>query len=570
MWRSVVYRVLQSLCQAVPIGLLVLVIEALRSGTVTAGLVWLYGILAVAALAGQCLFGWLSHTHAWIGGMDFSRELRMRVLDHLRRLPMSHHARQPADTAATFTSDMYAIEIFTESQLPKLAALALPIAIFLRLLVIDPPLAIAAGVSVALSVPVFVLTQRRMHHLARTRQDRLAATTARVIEYVQGIAVIRAFNQHGTAQTRLRGALNDFRAINNKIIYQLVPLFGTFAAIITLGVPIVIAATAYRLFGGSIDAGTAIVVVVLVLAIYRPIVDLFGPTALLHIAIASLDRVAEILDTPAQPQPATTTPLDGYDVRFDHVSFGYESGVTLLDDVTFDAPAHAMTAIVGPSGAGKTTLLSLIARFFDPEAGSVRIGGVDVRELSSDQLFDTVSVVFQDVYLFSGTIYDNIAFGRPDADPDDVTAAATAAHCHEFIAALPDGYQTRVGEGGHTLSGGERQRVSIARAILKDAPIVLLDEATAALDPINDKAIQQALARLTVDKTLLVVAHRLPTIQAADQILVLDEGRIVQRGTHDQLLDQPGLYARFCAQRTKATGWHLARTTAPHERAPQP
>lgn len=483
MWRSVVYRVLQSLCQAVPIGLLVLVIEALRSGTVTAGLVWLYGILAVAALAGQCLFGWLSHTHAWIGGMDFSRELRMRVLDHLRRLPMSHHARQPADTAATFTSDMYAIEIFTESQLPKLAALALPIAIFLRLLVIDPPLAIAAGVSVALSVPVFVLTQRRMHHLARTRQDRLAATTARVIEYVQGIAVIRAFNQHGTAQTRLRGALNDFRAINNKIIYQLVPLFGTFAAIITLGVPIVIAATAYRLFGGSIDAGTAIVVVVLVLAIYRPIVDLFGPTALLHIAIASLDRVAEILDTPAQPQPATTTPLDGYDVRFDHVSFGYESGVTLLDDVT---------------------------------------------------------------------------------------AAATAAHCHEFIAALPDGYQTRVGEGGHTLSGGERQRVSIARAILKDAPIVLLDEATAALDPINDKAIQQALARLTVDKTLLVVAHRLPTIQAADQILVLDEGRIVQRGTHDQLLDQPGLYARFCAQRTKATGWHLARTTAPHERAPQP
>jgi ATP-binding cassette, subfamily B, bacterial IrtB/YbtQ len=248
-------------------------------------------------------------------------------------------------------------------------------------------------------------------------------------------------------------------------------------------------------------------------------------------------------------------------VTFDGVDFGYDPDLPVLHQLSFTATPSTATAIVGPSGAGKTTILNLIARFWDPQAGSVTIGGIDIRELTQQQLFDAVTVVFQDVYLFQGTIGDNIAFGRPDATRPDIEAAARAAQIHDFITSLPDGYDTRVGEGGHTLSGGQRQRVSIARAIVKDAPIVLLDEATAAIDPITERAVQLGLAELVRGKTLIVVAHRLSTIRSADQILALDAGRITQRGTHDQLLDAGGLYARLWHERERATRWRIGINT---------
>ena len=223
-----------------------------------------------------------------------------------------------------------------------------------------------------------------------------------------------------------------------------------------------------------------------------------------------------------------------------------------------------MTAIVGPSGAGKTTILRLIARFWDAGSGTVAIGGVDVREMSTEVLMRQISVVFQDVYLFDGTIEENIRLGRPEATDAEVREAATLARVTEIAERLPEGWESRVGEGGARLSGGERQRVSIARAILKDAPIVLLDEATAALDPINERAVQQALQALTQDKTLVVVAHRLQTVQAADQILVLDQGQILERGSHSELLSQHGRYAAFWQERVRAAGWRVAVATPEH------
>lgn len=563
--RGVLLGVGEALCQAIPVGVIVVLVGALRDDTVTTADVWLYGGICVAAFVGQSLFRRYAYENAWLGGTALTTELRLRVLDHLRRLPMSYHRRRPAgDTAATLTQDMFQIVMFVTSAVPLVVGSLMLCSLVLGVLfVVDALLALAVAGSLVVAFPVLQVTQRTFRRLAIERLRLSAEATARVVEYVQGISVIRAFNQMGASQQRLRESLDDYRAINVKLAVKLAPLFSAFEATVGLGVPLVVAMSSYRLFGGNIDAGAALIFLVVVLRVYEPIIKINDTSERLRLADASLDRIAELLDTPPQPEPEQPVRLRGSGVQFENVSFSYLPDVRVLNDVSFTAPERSMTAIVGPSGAGKTTILNLVARFWDADDGKVRIGGVDVRQLGSEQLFDAVSVVFQDPYLFQATIFDNIAFGRRDAGHEDVIAAARAARCHDFVAALPNGYETVVSEGGLTLSGGERQRISIARAILKDAPIVLLDEATAALDPINEQHIGTALAALTADKTLLVVAHRLSTIRAADQIITIDRGGVAQRGTHDELIGQPGLYARFLAERQKAAGWRLGPDRLP-------
>ena len=250
-------------------------------------------------------------------------------------------------------------------------------------------------------------------------------------------------------------------------------------------------------------------------------------------------------------------PLERFDVGFRDVSFGYDRR-QVLKNVSFSIPQGMSAAIVGPSGSGKTTVCNLLARFYDPQGGSISVGGHDLRELTCDSLLSNLSMVFQNVYFFHDTVRANLCFGRPDATEEEMIAAAKKARCHDFIRKLPQGYNTVIGEGGGTLSGGERQRISIARAILKDAPIVILDEATASIDPENEHLIQAALTELIRGKTILTIAHRLATIENADQILVMDDGRVVQRGAHAQLMAQEGTYRRFVEIHQKAEGWHIA------------
>ena len=249
-------------------------------------------------------------------------------------------------------------------------------------------------------------------------------------------------------------------------------------------------------------------------------------------------------------------PLMHYDIEFQNVDFGYDSR-QVLKNVSFKISEKTSTAIVGPSGSGKTTICSLLARFYDPQGGKITVGGHDLKEFTCDSLLSNISMVFQNVYLFNDTIRANILFGKPDATEDEMIEAAKKARCHDFIMALPNGYDTVVGEGGGTLSGGEKQRISIARAILKNAPIIILDEATASIDPENEHLIQQAISALTRGKTIITIAHRLATIRNADQILVVDDGRIAEAGTHEALLRQNGIYKRFTEIREQAEGWHI-------------
>lgn len=566
---GVACRFLQSFCLGLAFATVIATVGDLATGkTMTTAWAWSITGLMALSLAGQLLFGYLSASRSWFASFALASDLRLSMLERLRALPLGFHlSRNQGDTVTVLTTDMQTLESFMSDALPRIAqAFGLPVAVLLYLASRDPILALAALVSIVFGMPVYLWTSRRLARLGIRRQDTQADASARMIEYVQGIAVIRAFNRVAKGEEDFRAALQAFRDISVRMVTQLTaPLVG-FAATIMLGVPLVILIAGMRGLAGATDPATAIAALMLVFSLYGPIVGLSAVMELTRMADASLTRMDRVLTARPLPQPVTPRHPEGFAIGFKDVGFGYRRGQSVLRDVSFEVPARSMTAIVGPSGAGKSTILNLLPRFWDVDQGAVTIGGVDIRDLAPETLHSLITVVFQDVYLFSRTIFDNIAFGRKDATSEEVEAAARAAQAHDFISALPRGYETLVGEGGANLSGGERQRVSIARAILKNAPIVLLDEATAAIDPTNERAIQAALHTLVADKTLIVVAHRLSTIRSADQILVLDGGRLVERGRHDALADAGGLYDQLWRHWSAAARWRIGASRT--ERGP--
>ncbi|EKF17545.1 ABC transporter ATP-binding protein [Nitratireductor pacificus] len=557
--RGVAYRFAQSMMLGLSFGVVIWVVIGLAEGEALTG-IWIaqaFGLMALS-LAGQLMFGYLSVRNSWLSSYEVAGHLRLRILEKLRHLPLGfHQARHRGDTVTVLTSDMQMLESFFSDGLPRIAqALGLPAAIFIVLLTRDWAVALATAASIAVALPVFVGTSRRLSKLGLSRQDKQAEAGARMIEFVQGLPVIRAFNRMAQGQDDFRRAIDDFRDISIQMVLQLTLPMALFGMIVMLGAPLVIWVTGLRTEAQLMEQGAAITGLILLFSMYGPLLALLGVMETVRMADASLVRMDRILSSPDQPEPADLKP-QGHAVRFDAVNFSYDPAKPVLRDVSFEVPERSMTAIVGPSGSGKSTVLSLISRFWDANEGRITIGGADVTRIGEAGLSDLVTVVFQQVYLFAGSIRENIAMGKPGASEAEIEEAARAAQAHDFITRLPNGYDTEVGEGGAALSGGERQRVAIARAILKDAPVVLMDEATAAIDPTNERAIQTALARLVEGRTLIVVAHKLSTIQAADQILVLDDGHIVERGRHEELLSGKGLYARLWSHRARAAGWKL-------------
>ena len=420
--------------------------------------------------------------------------------------------------------------------------------VFAGLAVFSPLTALIALAAAALSFLCLLVIS---HYSAKNAPVEAAANrdmTGAILEYARGLAVVKSFGKSGASMDSVKTAVADSRRIHLKIEWGYMPANALHLLALKCGSVGLALAASLMCLNGQMDFSVALVFIFFSFSIFaslEPISDSAHTLSVINDAMDQLDalRGEHLIDADGKD-----IPLEHYDIEFRNVDFGYDSRQVL----------KASTAIVGPSCSGKTTICSLLVRFYDPQKGCIRIGGHDLRELTCDSLLSNISMVFQNVYLFNDTIRANICFGRPDATEEEMIAAAKKARCHDFIMALPNGYDTVVGEGGGTLSGGEKQRISIARAMLKDAPVIILDEATASIDPENEHLIQSALSELTRGKTIITIAHRLATIQNADQILVVDDGRIAERGTHAELMKQDGVYKRFIEIREKAEGWRIA------------
>ena len=429
--------------------------------------------------------------------------------------------------------------------------------IFLALAVCSPVTALIALAAAAVSFGCMLIISHYSRVNAPVEAEANREMTGAVLEYARGLAVVKSFGKSGAAMQSVTDAVKKSKRIHLKIEWGYLPGNALHLLALKCGSVALALAAALECLHGQTTFSMALMFIFFSFSIFASLEPISDSAHTLGVIDDAMDQLGALRGENLIDADGKDIRLSHYDITFDHVDFGYDSR-QVLQDVSFSIPEKTSTAIVGPSGSGKTTICSLLARFYDPQRGAIRVGGHDLREFTCDSLLSNISMVFQNVYLFHDTIRANILFGKPDATEEEMIKAAKKARCHDFIMALPDGYDTIVGEGGGTLSGGEKQRISIARAILKNAPIIILDEATASIDPENEHLIQQAISELTRGKTIITIAHRLATIQNADQILVVADGRIAEHGTHAELVQQDGLYRRFTAIREQAEGWRIA------------
>ena len=428
--------------------------------------------------------------------------------------------------------------------------------IFICLLVMNPLVALIALAAVLLSFLFLLVISSYSAKNAPVEAEANRDLTAAAIEYARGLTIVKSFGQDGASMDAMNKAIEDSKKIHLKIEWGFVPANCMHLFVLKAG-SVALALSAFLLcMKGEMNISTMLMFVFFSFGIFASVEPISDSAHTLSVINDAMDQLDALKEDHFMDENGRDITLTNHDIAFSHVDFGYDER-KILKDVSFTIPEKTSTAIVGPSGSGKTTICSLLARFYDVNDGSITVGGVDVREMTCESLLSNISMVFQNVYLFHDTIRANICFGKTDATEEEMTDAAKKACCHDFIMALPDGYDTVIGEGGGTLSGGEKQRISIARAILKNAPIIILDEATASIDPENEHLIQNAISELTKGRTIITIAHRLATIEQADQILVVDDGRIVQKGTHKELISVEGRYREFIQIREKAEGWKI-------------
>ncbi|RCX20940.1 ATP-binding cassette subfamily B protein [Anaerobacterium chartisolvens] len=513
----------------------------------------------IAMVLGRFLFAYLRATFQESIAYEKTAEVRMRVGDILKRVSLGFFDKNNAgEILGAVTTDLSVLEMYSMKMTDVyvggyISAFTMVLCIsFFRW-----EIALIAIVGIIGSAVFLHILNRRSCRNAKVHQAAQNNLIASVLEYIRGISVVKAYGQEGVSADRITNAFNAHRKINVKIELDYVTANCLHQLCLKLSSVGIAVAAALMAVNNVISVSLFLMFCIFSFVIFAQVEQINNAAHTLELIEATYEKLDRIERVDFIDEASRDKKLHAFDVHFENVCFGYDRR-RVLDNISFTIPQGTTTAIVGPSGSGKTTVCNLLARFYDVNKGRISIGRTDIRELKCDSLLSNISMVFQNVYLFNDSVINNIRFGKPDATEEEVIDAAKKACCHSFIAKLPQGYQTVIGEGGSSLSGGEKQRISLARAILKDAPIIILDEATASVDPENEYEIQKAISALAKGKTMLVIAHRLATIENADQIVVLDEGKIVQKGTHEQLMNKEGLYNRFVAIRQKAESWSIA------------
>ena len=556
--KSIFLGVLKALFEALKIPAIAVTLQGVLSGNLTAQHILLSLGIMLFSISGNAFANYHSTMLQCEAGYGTCADKRIEIAEHLKYLPMGYFNQNSlGNITSVATNSMEALaDVATRVVMMVTQGILTTAVVVLMICAFDLRIGGIAILGVLLFFAVNSLLQKKAKEIAPTKDASDRKLVEKVLEYIQGIAEVKSYNLTGEKSKALNRAVDENTAANIKVEITFVPLM--FLQSLTaklIGVVIAGVSVAFYL-NGTMELLNAVVMVIAAFILFGALDSAGSYSALLRNVDLNVSKAQSVLDMPTMDIDGRDITPTNYDIDVENVEFSYDKR-KIIDGVSVHIPQKTTTAIVGPSGGGKTTLCHLIARFWDVDKGCVRLGGMNVKDYSMDSLMKNFSFVFQSVYLFQDTIANNIRFGQPDAPMEKVIEAAKKACCHDFIMALPDGYETIIGEGGANLSGGEKQRISIARAIMKDAPIIILDEATANVDPESEQELTAAIEALTKEKTIMMIAHRLKTVRHADNILVIDGGKIVQSGTHDELMHQGGIYRRFVESRELAVGWKV-------------
>ena len=554
--RGLFFHFIENMVSGVPVIFTYLVILELLGNTLQPHRVWQYMGVITGTFAIQGLFHYLGAKDLWQVHAEAPGELKKQIGVHLKKLPLGFYSRNDTGGITTLlTNDIQTLNLITTpTQLVRVASSTLITGIILVL--IDWRLGLVTLSSLPFAFLALSWGDKVFADVWKAQTDSRSAANSVIIEYLQGIKVIRSLNLSGTRFAGFIRQMKQYRDTSINTAVKLTPSVIVFGILLELGFVATLGMGAFFHIKEYISFQIFLFYLFVGLFFYIPFSELADITAYRRVLQTSMKRIRALLNTPVLAEPAKGKVPEGFDIALENVSFSYDTD-KVLKDVSFSIPANKITALVGPSGSGKTTVTNLVARFWDPDRGQVKLGGIDIREIPSNSLLSNISMVFQDVYLFRDTVFENVRLGNADASDEEVVRVCRLARCHQFISRLPQGYHTLVGEGGSTLSGGEKQRISIARALLKNSPVLLLDEATASIDPENERLIQEVLNELMHDKTILIIAHRLSTVRAAAKIVVLQNGQVVQEGDHTSLYPEEGIYRSFWLARKQAAQWAI-------------
>lgn len=556
--RGILACALQNMAFMLPTSLLYFLASDLMEGGIRGGRLAFYIVGCVVCFAGILLTTWFQYNSTYFTTYEESGKRRLSLAERLRKLPLSFFGKKDlADLTSTIMADCEVLEKTCSHFIPGLfGSMISTVLISVGMFFFDARMALAALWVIPVSMLIVLLSYRVQDRVQAKNMAAKMACADGIQEYIETLRDLKANNAE---RGYLTGLSRKIRGVEKQSIRAelTTAVFVTAAGmVLKLGIASVALVGSILLTRGSIDALTLFMFLLVASRLYDPMQGALQNLAAIIAMRTNVARMNEILEHPVQ-QGSETLTNDGCDIVFDHVGFAYENGETVLRDVSFTAKQGEVTALVGPSGGGKTTVSRLAARFWDNQTGTITVGGMRVSETDPERLMSLYSIVFQDVTLFDNTIMENIRLGKKGATDEEVLAAVRLANCEEFAEKLPDGWNTNIGENGCELSGGERQRISIARAFLKDAPIILLDEATASLDVENETLIQTALSRLIKNKTVLVIAHRMRTVAGADKIVVLSGGVVAEQGTPDELYRQNGIYTHMVDLQTSSQNWKI-------------